>query len=388
MGWASSRSACLRSGVAAGILELAMVGCAPESVSIDLPPRPPPKGSVGACGDAPVPLVHLPAIALHALGIDELNLYVVAASGGDASAAQSVWRVPKDGSSPQRLVTTEAPIAAVAFDAGGFAEATEIFWTTSGADGGATGSVGSLRLGPSDAPVILASHRRAPGAIVVVGPRVYWSEQDIDPSGQPVEAIVSTSTTGGAVTTVQTLGTDQIPRTLAAYQGISASNAFVGWLYWTTWDSRVGSEGAAEVVSCPVPTPFGPLTAIAGPDAGGVAAMQLGYATSAVLYSGPLGIMEVAVKLDGGLDAPRLIADAGGFVDRIEDDVTAVYFVERATGSLVATPRFAADAAVARSPRTLATSVDPAAAFQVDDACVYWIDPHAEAIMMATKHPP
>ena len=383
MGWASSRSACLRSGVAAAILELATAGCAPESVSLDLPP---PKGSVGACGEAPVPLAHLPAIALDALGIDEMNLYVIAASGGDASAAQSLWRVPKDGSSPQRLVTTEAPIAAFAL-AGGFGNATEIFWTTSGADGGATGSVGSLRLGPTDAPVILASHRPAPGALVVVGPRVYWSEQDIDPSGQPVEAIVSMSTTGGAVTRVQTLDADRIPRRLTGYQLASASQASVASLFWTTWDSRVGTEGAAEVVACPVPTPFGPQTVIAGPDAGGVAAMHLS-ATPAVLYSGPLGIAEVALQLDGGLDAPRSIADAGGFVARIEDDATAVYFVERATGRLVAAPRFAADAAVARSPRTIATSVDPAAAFQVDDACVYWIDPHAGAIMMATKQAP
>jgi hypothetical protein len=396
------RSACrvsavarLGSAVACVASFLAIAGCAPESVSLVLPPAPPLAGSAGACSARPSTLAHLAGIVPNVMAIDELNLYVVASSGADGvvassgadgSATQSLWRIPKDGSPPKRLVTSETPIADFRLD-DGYPQAGAVFWTTVGtsdADGGAMGSVQTTGLGAADKPVILASNRRAPGALMVLDTRVYWAEQEVDLSGQLVEAIVETSTTGGPVTRVQTLDADQVPHRFAAYDfGRSPTqDASVGLLVWTTWNGQVGSESIAEVVECPLPAPFGPQTVITGADAGGAGGVNLDSRVTGVLYSRPQGIAEVDVGLDGGQGSPRPIAATAGFVDRIEDDDTDVYFVERPTGRLIDAPRFHLDA---QAPRTIASSVDPATAFRVDDACVYWIDARAETITMATK---
>ncbi len=49
---------------------------------------------------------------------------------------------------------------------------------------------------------------------------------------------------------------------------------------------------------------------------------------------------------------------------------------------MIGAPRFPFDA---QAPRAIAGSVDPATAFRVDDACVYWFDPRAETVTMAAK---
>jgi hypothetical protein len=322
-----------------GVLSLGMVGCEPENVTIVLPPPPPAKGSVSACAATPAALAQLTRILPSAMGIDEFGLYVIA-SGADGSVAQDLWRVPKDGSAPQRIVRSATPIGDVALT--GVDTVSAVFWTTTeptDADGGATGSVLSLALGATAEPVVIASNRRSPGALTVVDGRVYWAEQDVDPSGQLVEAIVESSTTGGAITRVQTLDEDQVPRRFSSYD-YSSLDASLGGLFWSTWNSQVGSESLTEIVECPIPGPFGPQTRIAGPDAGGVAAMQFDGERLTVYYSGPQGIAEVAVAIDGGVGARSPVVDTGGFVDRIEYDDSDVYFVERATGRLIGAPRF------------------------------------------------
>jgi hypothetical protein len=384
---ASRASAVARLGsTVACVASLTIAGCAPESVSLELPPPPPLAGSEGACSARPSALAHLAGIVPDAMAIDALNLYVVASSGADGSTTQSLWRIPKDGSPPKRLVTSETPIAHFRLD-DGYPQAGAVFWTTvetSDADGGAMGSVQSTGLGATDKPVILASNRRAPGALMVLDTQVYWAEQEVDLSGQLVEAIVETSTTGGPVTRVQTLDADQVPSRFAAYDfGRSPTqDASAGLLVWTTWNGQVGRESTAEVVACPLPAPFGPQTLITGPDAGGAGGVALDSLMTGVLYSGPQGITEVPLDLDGAPGAPRSILATTGFVDPIEDDDTDLYFVERTTGRLIDAPRFHIDA---QAPRTIASSVDPATAFRVDDACVYWIDGRAETITMATK---
>jgi hypothetical protein len=363
---------------------LAIAGCAPESVSLVLPPAPPPAGSQGACSARPSALAHLAGIVPDAMAIDELNLYVIASSGADGSTTQSIWRVPKDGSTPKRLVTSETPIAHFKLD-DGYPQAGAVFWTTVGtsdADGGALGSVQSTGLGATDRPVILASNRRAPGALMVLDTQLYWAEQEVDPTGQLVEAIVETSTTGGPITRVQTLDADQVPQGFAAYDfgRFPTQDASAGLLVWTTWNGQVGSESTAEVVECPLP--FGPQTLLTGPDAGGAAGVALDALMTGVIYSGPRGITGVSLDFDGGPGASRSITDTAGFVDHIDDDDTDVFFVERTTGKLIGAPRFHSDA---QAPRTIASSVDPATALRVDGACVYWIDARAETITMATK---
>lgn len=363
-----------------GVLSVGMAGCEPENVTLVLPPPPPAKGTVGACVATPAVLAQLTRILPSAMGMDEFGLYVIA-SGADGSGAQDLWRVPKDGSAPQRIVSSARPIVSVALT--GSESANAVFWTTTepaDADGGAVGSVLTSSLGPTAEPIVIASNRRSPGALTVVDGRVYWAEQDVDPSGELVEAIVETSTTGGAITRVQTLDEDQVPRHFSSYD--ASLDASLGGLFWSTWNSEVGSESRAEIVECPIPAPFGPQTRIAGPDAGGVAAMQFDEERLTVFYSGPRGIAEVAALLDGGVGAPSPLVATGGFVDRIEYDDSDVYFVERATASLIGAPRFHIDA---QAPRTLARSVDPATAFLVDDACAYWIDGSSETIMMVSK---
>ncbi len=373
----------LHRALLSGVLSLGMVGCEPESVTLVLPPEPPAKGTVGACVATPSALAHLTGILPGAMVMDEFGLYVIA-SAADGSVAQDFWRVPKDGSTPQRIATSATPIAGFVFT--GDATATALFWTTAeptDVDGGATGSVLSLGLGATAEPIVMASNRRAPGALTFVDGRVYWAEQDVDPSGQVVEAIVETAATGGAVTRVQTLDQGQVPRSFSSYdRWDSTQDGSVGALIWTTWNSQVGSERTAEVVECPIPAPFGPQTRIAGPDAGGVSAMRFDDERLTLFFSGPQDLAEVAVALDGGVGVRRPLVDAAGFVDRIDFDDNDVYFVDRATARLIGAPRFHIDA---QAPRTLARSVDPATAFRVDDACAYWIDPRSETILMVSK---
>jgi hypothetical protein len=356
---------------------LAIAGCAPENVSLDPPPR---EGLVGACGATPTALAALSGILPDRLGIDESNLYALTSTEVDSAVANSLWKIPKDGSAPQRLLTTTTPMESVVLYGG--PEVTEVVWTEGSPadDGGATGSVWSFDLFASNGPRLLASGRRSPTSVVVIDPHVYWVEEAVDPSGPSVAAIMETSTTGGPVTRVETLEANQLPQTLLAFDMGYAPEDEVRALFWTMWNPKLGDERTAELVEYRVPA--GPETRITGPDAGGAAAIALDIYAPGILYSGPSSISEVTVAADGGLGLPRRFVATGGFVDRIRTYDADVYFVDRATGSLMAAPRPGADA---QAPRTVARSVDPAAAFQVDSACAYWVDARVAAIKMVTK---
>ena len=110
-----------------------------------------------------------------------------------------------------------------------------------------------------------------------------------------------------------------------------------------------------------------------------------GACSVGVCYSGPQGIVSVALAFDREspkFEPPQLLAPTDGFVDRFESDDRDVYFVDRRTRRLQGVPQFAGDA---EAPRTLASPVPPGTAFQVDDACVYWIDAPNDSIMMVKK---
>ena len=321
--------------------------------------------------------------------VDEFNLYVIASAGADGSAAQSVWRIPKDGPLPERLLTSETPITS--FQGLTDPGATTMFWTSaepSDVDGGATGSVRSFGPGATGDPVVLASHRPSPGLLQLFGDDLYWVEQATDPSGQPVAAIVRMPLAGGPIVQVVALDAGHVPRQLGAY-GYSTveqdgSFAEVESLFWSTWTGQPGSEGATEIVDCRLPAPCGPQTRITGPDAGGAGAANLDEAYGiSIVYSGPQGIMSVGVETpDGGPTAPQLVAPTEGFVDRIQSDERDVYFVDRATRQLRGLRRFVRDA---EAPRTLVSAIAPGTAFRVDAACVYWIDASADSILMVKK---
>jgi hypothetical protein len=71
----------------------------------------------------------------------------------------------------------------------------------------------------------------------------------------------------------------------------------------------------------------------------------------------------------------------GGFVQWIEDDCAAVYYVDPATRQLMSV---AVDAESA-TPRAIAAGVDPESAFEVDAACVYWVDAKTQDVMMVHR---
>ncbi len=385
---AETRSALLRRVFLCSAPLLAWVACTVEPVSLTLPPDPPPKGSAAACTGAPATLARLSGIVPDVMLADEYSLYVIASPGADSSAAQSVWRVPKDGSSPQRLLTSEASITSFGAQSD-FTGSQVTFWTSadpSEVDGAATGSVRSIGPVATDAPVVLASHRPSPGALYLLDDDIYWVEQAIDPSGQPVAAIVRMPQSGGPIAQVQALGAGHIPRRLRAYrESVSepdGSFATIESLFWSTWNGEPGSENEAEIVDCRLPGPCAPRTRITGPDAGGAGALNLDLTSSlAICFSGPQGIMDVAVTPDGGLAAPQLVAPTDGFVDGIETDLRDVYFVDRASQRLQALTR----SGDAEAPRTIVSAIAPGAAFRVDAACVYWIDASAGSILMVKK---
>jgi hypothetical protein len=159
------RSPRLRGVLLCTALLLAWAGCGVEPVSLALPSDPTPNEPAAACTGAPAPLARLSGIVPDVMLTDGYSLFVIASPGADSSAGQSVWRVPKNGSSPQRLLTSETPITSF----GAFSDFTGpqvTFWTSadpSGVDGAATGSVHSIGPVATDAPVVLASNRPDPG---------------------------------------------------------------------------------------------------------------------------------------------------------------------------------------------------------------------------------
>jgi hypothetical protein len=369
----------MRSLLVLAVLWLTPVACRPEDVSV----YPPPLGRVAAaCKATPAPLAHLAAIVPWALSADDYNLYAITSARTDGSAAQSLWRVPKDGSPPQRVATSATPMVSAVLYIVPDQGVTGVLWTTvssSDADDEVTGAVWSVDPNANGGPVVLASGRRAPGPLAVLDGRVYWAEQEVDDAGRRVEVIVQTSVTGGPITRVQTLGVDQVPHTLLAYDFVPVEK-----LLWTMSNPRPADASATEIVECPLPTPFGPQTPITAPDAGAGQALAVDWSGPRILYSGPSAITAVAVAADGGLGAPRPLVATGGFVDRIIEDFSRpdVYFIDPVTRKLMAALLTSTDA---RAPRTIATSLDPATAFEVDGACAYWVDARTETITMVTK---
>jgi hypothetical protein len=346
-----------------------MIGCTPEDVVIEQPPDPYFGLSSASCVAEPVAFAHVPGVLPGSLGMDDVNLYVIASAGRDGSGAQSLWRMPKDNSPPQRLATGETAISSLSVSWGPV-----LYWTTAG-DGGATGAVWSIGPDAKDRPVLVASNRSAPfGVIEVIEQDVdlYWIEREVDSSGAFLEVLVRMPT-GGPVTRVRTFDADHAPTSIGSFIGVDA-------LFWTT--AELGTESTSEVVELPLSASSEPVR-ITGPDAGGAGAIGLDAYPYGVLYSGPDAITEVPVGFDGGLGTPQKLVATDGFVDDIENDANSVYFVDRSTGQLMAVPRRDADAAP--PARILASLLDPATALELDDECVYWIDAATATIMMVAK---
>jgi hypothetical protein len=351
---------------------LAMIGCTPEDVVIE-PPPPPYEGLYFAsCVAEPGALAHVPGVLPGLLGIDDVNLYVVASAGTDGSGAQSLWRVPKDNSPPRRLVTSETPIRSITVESG-FGVGT-LYWATAG-DGAATGAVWSLGPEATDEPVIIASNRSAPLFVLPEPPNLYWFEEGKDSSGPSVEVLVEMSMTGGPITRIQTFDADDVPASIGGYYSINA-------LFWSTGSDLLGNQSTAKVVEFPLSGHSEPLTRISGPDAGGAGAIGLDSRSLGLLYSAPNAIVEFPLALDGGLGTPQTLVATDGFVDDIENDENSVYFIDRSTGQLLAVPRPGADAT---APRILASFLDPATALELDGECLYWIDAPAATVMMVKK---
>lgn len=361
--------------VVAGMLSLGIAGCDLGKVE---------KISLDPCKARPTALAHVSGILTSPMTMDELNLYVVSSEEIDGSPTQSIWRVPKDGSPPQRVVTSRTRIAGMCLR--GHPQESTVLWTTVGpseADGGPVGSVKSIALGSNQPPVTIAANRHSPTDVTTDGDHVYWAEQEVASSGQTVEAIVEAPVTGGAVTRVQAFDAGEVPQDLlwTAYWS-AALDASVGVLFWSTWNFEHGSERSSEIAASQVSPSVGPRVVVVGPDGGGTAGTQRDFYSSTIFYSGPRGITEYLFPVDGGPGASRTVVDTDGFVDRITDDFTYVYFVDRTTGRLMAASRSGPDTAV---PRVVVDRVDPASAIQVDEACVYWIDPDTQSLVMVTK---
>jgi hypothetical protein len=365
----------VRAALARGALAAAIAGCSVEDISLQAPPSPPPKGSYGACGATTTALARLPGV-LPWLKIDEFDLYALSAQGADAAGAQTIWKVPKDGSPPVALATSATPITGIAFSSPDLETTTGVIFSTAGeadADGGATGAILSAGLDGTGAPRVLAAGREMPTAVVAVGTQAYWAEQGVDDLGNPVEVIMTMPTAGGPVTWLQKVGRDETPTAMGAIfsfeEDVDGSFGPSGALLWTTWDPRLGNEASAEIVICPFPTPFGPLDRLGGPDAGGAGAIALDPFGQLDFSAGDV-IAAVWQASDGGW-ATRPIATTPGFVGAMRDDGHDVYFVDPGTTTLVAVPRILQDA---QAPQVVAHGLEPSTPFVVDAVCAYWVD--------------
>ena len=227
--------------------------------------------------------------------------------------------------------------------------------------------------------MLIAAHRRAPGAILVVDENVVWVEENADECG-PFSAIVETSTEGGPVTILQETPLDAVPRTLDILHSPAGTI-----LFWTTADPASRNQSSAQVNSIllpqPLPTAVGMATrvAIAGPDGGGAGAIETST-TGHIFYSGPSGIVGQAIGPDGRRTGAPSIVPTGGFVDTIEEFGTKIYFIDPSTNDLMV-----AETATAQAPKIVASHLDPASAFQVDVACVYWADAASESLTMVDQ---
>jgi hypothetical protein len=204
------------------------------------------------------------------------------------------------------------------------------------------------------------------GAVIGIDERVYWAEQGVDAAGNTHGAIMWAAASGGPVETLQY--TTQVPRAFATDDES---------LYFTTGCETPSDDSSAEVVEVTLPTAFSTTRVIASAASGGASALVSGaeYGEGYIFYGGPNGIAGSPV----GTDRPVLIATTG-FVQSIATSPPFVYFVDPTTRHLVeSSPLIPADGG---SSATIAEQLDAATALQSDSACVYWIDPLNDAVMM------
>jgi hypothetical protein len=347
-------------GALAAVAAAALTACDRPDVMLGV--LPPPTPVTGACGAAPTVLASVAGVESRAVALDAANVYVVASPGGDG-AGETVWRVPKTGASPQPIPMEPDRVGEVAAGPG----AQLVAWTTVSADTDA-GPPGTLwGLGdPSSRPVAIASGRRAPRAIFVDYERVYWAEQQSDATGRAFGAVVWTAISGElGVSLLQETDVDRVPHTFDTGDMLGGPA-----LLWTTADPSLGNQATAEVVAAGLPFPFAEQQTIVAGDAGGVGALE-GACDGALYYSSRTAIVRV-----DPIEQPRTVAATDGFVQRIEEDCVHLFYVDPATRQLTAVT-LATGAA-----RAIAEGVDPAGAFEADSACVYWVDPVAQAVMM------
>lgn len=327
---------------------------------------------------------------LPGLIIDGSNLYALSAPGAGGAGSQVIWRVPKDGSPPVQLASSPTPLTGLTLAMENLSTTSGVIWSTAGdggAEGGAAGALLSVGLDGGGAPVVLAAGRQAPIQVVSFGTQVYWAEQSVDDLGNPVEAIMALSTAGGPATLIQKVGRDEAPTALGAifwgFGTVEADGTFIpsGALYWTTWDPQIDNAASAEIVICPVPGPFGPLTRLGGPDAGGAGAIAYRPYSGGFEYSSADGVINsVAPPSSDAGWVSQPIATTPGLVDGLVDDGSELFFVQPGTSTLVAIPRSAGDA---QAPRVVARGVDPS--FLLDDVCVYWVDTDAGTLAMEVR---
>jgi hypothetical protein len=333
------------------------VACDEGAVDLGSPDTPvaPPARVSGACTFTPAVLAHVVGIASRPLAIDSANLYVVASAGGDPSH-ETLWRVPVTGGAPQIVADGQDHVGGITIDQSATTVPAPILWST-----GSTGPGGAIwRNDPASGTAAIATNRTAPGMLIALGGRVYWAEgQSGDAAGGSIEWA---PLTGGDASLLQRLTGDQIPRTLDGDDTV---------LVWTTEDPALGNAANAQILTAPLPLPFGALQRIAQ----GVAGVEL--TDTGLVYSGPSALARIVGNADGTTSTLQTIPTSG-FVQIIEEDFTHVYYVEQSTHELM-------EASIdedAGTSRALAGAVDPASALQADGTCVYWIDATTQAIMM------
>jgi hypothetical protein len=338
----------------------------PPDAGLDAPPI------TGACGPITKTLAHIPNLLGGPLDFDSANLYVVSSAGSDARGAQTLWQVPMSGAAPVALLTTDSSIGGI----NGYPELGAV-WTTTGTAGGTNGAVWSYD-GSHSTPFVLASARSSPGAIQLLGPNVYWAEQDVDSEGHPFAAIMW-SADGGPAAIFQRMPIAETPRLFDASEYGDA-------LFWSTAGVAQDTNGHAEVFEAFPPAPFTPTVLLAG-DAGTIEMVTTDSGGDELLYSTEQGIRAVALdviqSLDAGPPPSRLLVATNGVVEDIEQYGADFYFVDPGAREL----RMSTVEADGGSPppRTVATNIDPSIVMQVDSACVYWVDPALAAVLMVSR---
>jgi hypothetical protein len=309
----------------------------------------------GQCTSTPAVLAHIPGIASRPLEIDGANLYVLASANGDASD-ETLWRVPLTGEAPQTVASDQDHVGGVAIDQTTGTVPAPVLWST-----GSTGLGGGIwKNDPTSGTQSIAMDRNAPGALIVLGQRVYWGEGRS--GGDGGGSIEWAPVAGGDTSTLQLLTGDEIPQT---FDGDETA------LVWTTQSAALDNATTAQILSAPLPLPFGARQHIAT----GVAGIEL--TGEGLVYSSPKAL-HLVVWPSSGLSLMLQTIRTGDFVQTIEEDNTHVYYVDPSTRELMQV-RIDEDGA---APRSLAVGVDSMSALQADGTCVYWIDATTQTVMM------